>query len=34
MTLGTVADDGDLLALDQGEVGVFIVINFHVFPFS
>src|SRR5574343_1666789 len=29
MTLGTVTNDGDFLALDQGEVGVLVVINFH-----
>jgi hypothetical protein len=27
MALGAVADDGDLLALDEGEVGVFVVVN-------
>jgi hypothetical protein len=27
MALGAVTDDGDLLALDQGEVRVFVVIN-------
>jgi hypothetical protein len=31
--LRTVANDGDLLALDQGEVGVLVVIDFHDFPF-
>src|SRR5574343_887765 len=29
MALGTVTNDGDLIALDQGEVGVLVVINFH-----
>ncbi|MPN21525.1 hypothetical protein SDC9_168905 [bioreactor metagenome] len=33
VALRAIADDGDLLALDQGEVGVLVVINFHVFPF-
>jgi hypothetical protein len=29
MALRAVADDGDLLALDEGEVGVFVVENVH-----
>jgi hypothetical protein len=29
MTLRTVADDGDVLAFDEGEVAVFVVENFH-----
>jgi hypothetical protein len=29
MALRAVTNDGDLLALDQGEVGVLVVINFH-----
>ena len=29
VALRTVTDDGDLLALDDGEVAVFVVINFH-----
>src|SRR5262249_26936075 len=32
VTLAAVADDGDLLALDQIDVGVAIVINAHDFP--
>jgi hypothetical protein len=31
VALAAVADDGDLLALDQVQVGVAIVINTHVF---
>ena len=27
MTLRAVTDDGDLLALDEGEVGVFVVVH-------
>ncbi len=34
MALRAVANDGDLLALDQGEVGVLVVIDFHGSPFS
>src|SRR5690606_14940838 len=30
MALRTIADDGDSLALDQGQVAVFVVENFHV----
>jgi hypothetical protein len=30
MALGAVTDDGDFLALDNGEVAIFVVINFHV----
>ncbi len=33
MALGAVTNDGDLLALDQGEVSVLIVINLHFMPF-
>jgi hypothetical protein len=29
MTLGTVANDGDVLTLDKGQIGVLVVINFH-----
>jgi hypothetical protein len=29
MALRAITNDGDLLALDQGEVGVLVVINFH-----
>jgi hypothetical protein len=29
MALGAVTYDGDLLALDQGEVGVFVIIDVH-----
>jgi hypothetical protein len=29
MALRAIADDRDLLALDEGEVGVFVVENFH-----
>jgi hypothetical protein len=29
MALRTVTNDGDLLALDEGEIGVLVVINFH-----
>jgi hypothetical protein len=29
MALRAIADDGDLLALDEGEVGVLVVENFH-----
>ena len=29
VTLRAVADDRDLLALDQGKIGVFVVIDFH-----
>jgi hypothetical protein len=29
MALRTVADDGDVLAFDEGEVAVFVVENFH-----
>jgi len=32
MALGAVADDGDFLPFDQGEVGVLVVINFHSYP--
>ncbi len=32
VALGTVTDDGDLLALDDGEVAVFIVRNLHELP--
>jgi hypothetical protein len=32
VTLGTVADDGDFLALDDRQVAIFIVENFHEFP--
>src|SRR5690606_37671233 len=32
MALRAIADHGDLLALDEGEVGVLVVINLHVFP--
>ena len=32
VALRTVTYDGDLLALDQREVGVFVVINFHGSP--
>ncbi len=32
VTLGTVADDGDFLALDDRQVTIFIVINFHEVP--
>jgi hypothetical protein len=34
VALRAVADDGDLLALDEGEVGVLVVIDLHVFPFK
>jgi hypothetical protein len=30
MALRAIADDGDLLALDEGEIGVLVVENFHV----
>jgi hypothetical protein len=30
MALRAIADDGDLLALDEGEVSVLVVENFHV----
>ena len=33
MTLAAVADDRDLLALDEIEVGILIVINAHVIVF-
>ena len=33
VALGTVTNDGDLLALDQGEVCIFIVKNLHFMPF-
>jgi hypothetical protein len=29
MALRAVTNDGDLLALDEGEIGVLVVINFH-----
>ena len=29
MALGAITDDGHLSALDQGEVGVFVVVNVH-----
>ena len=32
VTLGTVANDGDFLALDDRQVTIFIVINFHEVP--
>lgn len=32
VALGTVADDGDFLALDDRQVTIFIVINFHEVP--
>src|SRR5690606_15404006 len=32
VALRAIADDGDLLALDQGEIGVLVVIDFHVVP--
>jgi hypothetical protein len=31
MALGAVTNDGDFLALDDGEIGVLVVINFHAF---
>ena len=34
MTLRPIADDGDLLALDQGEIRVLVVVDLHVFPFG
>ncbi|KFB72949.1 MAG: hypothetical protein AW09_001840 [Candidatus Accumulibacter phosphatis] len=34
MPLGSVANDGDFLALDQGEVGVLVVIYFHGISFT
>jgi len=33
VALRAVADDGDFLAFDEGEVGVFVVIDFHDVPF-
>ena len=32
VALGTVTDDGNFFALDDGKVAVFIVINFHEIP--
>jgi len=32
--LRAIADDRDLLALDEGEIGVFVVENFHVGSFA
>ncbi len=32
MALGAVADDGHMLALDEGQVGVFVVVDLHGFP--
>ena len=32
MALGAVTDDGNFLALDDREVAVFFVINFHEIP--
>jgi len=32
--LRAIADDGDVLALDQGEVGVLVVVNLHGCLFS
>ena len=34
MALRAVADDGDLLALDQAQVGVLVVINLHGLSFE
>src|SRR5262249_56957041 len=34
VALGPVAHDGDLLALDEGKVGVLVVIDFHLLPLS
>ena len=34
MALRTVADDSDLFALDEGKVGVLVVINFHWFSLN
>ena len=33
VALRAITNDGDFLALDQGEVGVLVVINFHGDPF-
>jgi hypothetical protein len=31
VALGAVADDGDLLALDQGEIRVLVIVDLHDF---